>query len=190
MELEPNAQNLRHTNQAMMKNPDFFIPKPTFDLLKEMMPAEQFKEFLTKKLALEKASKSSLKTTSNTHEGRPNENIPPVAPRQYQKSATANLALLEESGSEDSDESDDENQELKQARAAMATLSGLYRSACMVRRAQIGTTGSTTLVNTTKYHRLIFDTGADTCVVGKGWDGTHVYGLPISMIQLMLERKI
>ena len=77
MELEPNAQNLRHINQAMMKNPDFFIPKPTYDLLKEMMPAEQFKEFLTKKLALEKASRSSLKTTSNTYEGRP---IPPVAP--------------------------------------------------------------------------------------------------------------
>ena len=132
LELEPNTQNLRHINQAMMKNPDFFIPKPTYDLLKEMMPAEQFKEFLTKKLTLEKASRSSLKTTSNTYEGRPNENIPPVAPRQYQKSATANLAMLDESDCEDSDESDDENQELKQARAAMATLSGLYRSACMV----------------------------------------------------------
>ena len=135
LELEPNTQNLRHINQAMMKNPDFFIPKPTYDFLKEMMPAEQFKEFLTKKLPLEKASRSSLKTTSNTYEGRPNENIPPVAPRQYQKSATANLAMLDESGSEDSDDSDDsddENQELKQARAAMATLSGLYRSACMV----------------------------------------------------------
>ena len=80
LELEPNTQNLRHINQAMIKNPDFFIPKPTYDLLKEMMPAEQFKEFLTKKLALEKASRSSLKTTSNTYKGRPNENIPPVAP--------------------------------------------------------------------------------------------------------------
>ena len=68
-----------------------------------MMSAEQSKEFLTKKLALEKASRSSLKTTSNTYKGRPNENIPPVAPRQYQKSATANLAMLDESDSKDSD---------------------------------------------------------------------------------------
>ena len=90
--------------------------------------------------------------------------------------------MLDESDSEDSDDSDDKNQELKQERAAMATLSGLYRSACMVQRAQIGTTGATTLVNTTKYHRLIFDTGADTCVVGKGWDVTHVYGLSICLV--------
>ena len=112
LEREPNAHNLRHINQAMMKNPDYFIPKLTYDLLKEMMPSEQFKEFLTKKLALEKASRSSLKTTPNTYEGRPNENIPPVAPRQYQKSATASLDMVDESDSEDSDESDDENHEL------------------------------------------------------------------------------
>ena len=37
-------------------------------------------------------------------------------------------------------------------------------------------------MNTTKYYRLIFDTGADTCVVGKGWDVTHGYGLPISLV--------
>ena len=35
---------------------------------------------------------------------------------------------------------------------------------------------------TSKRHRLIFDTGADTSIIGRGWEVTHYYGPPINLV--------
>ena len=179
LEMESSPQNIRTVNQAMMRNPDYFIPKPVFDLMRSYMTTEQFKEFLAKKMTAEQNSTRKPAVPKTVEAIRPNENTPPIAPRQYQKTAQANLTVQEYYSSDDESEDSFPGDELQQAREAMAEMSELYRSANVVRRAYLGTTN---MINTTKYRRLIFDTGADTCVVGKGWDVTHVYGLPISLV--------
>ena len=42
--------------------------------------------------------------------------------------------------------------------------------------------GTTTLANTVHYNRLIFDSGADTSVIGRGWKIDSYYGPKINLV--------
>ena len=55
-------------------------------------------------------------------------------------------------------------------------LDEVYRVGMMVRQSTISAFG------TSGKHRLIFDTGADTSIIGKGWEVTHYYGRPINLV--------
>ena len=168
--IEIQQESLRQINLALQRNPAFYVPKQIYDLIREVMTQEQLKLFLEKKNAAEKASPLPE---------RPNENIPPVAPRQYQREANVKMSQVESDSDSDSNSIPEHH---RVALAKMAKLTGLYeyRSAMTVQRVVQAST--TTSVGTTKYHRLIFDTGADTCVIGLGWKVTHYYGPLVNLV--------
>ena len=96
------------------------------------MSQEQFKKFLETKRAAEQAS-------------GPNKNIPPVAPRQYQRDANANITVQDVTNEiEDTSEKEE-----REAISQLASLSGLYnfRNAKMVRRVDAVTTTSVGTTN-------------------------------------------
>ena len=173
--MERTSENLRLANMVIQRNPDFHIPKKSYDLLKDFMSSETLKKFLEAKLKAEKAA-----YPDNPNESRPNENKPPVVPRQYKRETKANMVSQEEQS--DSDDSEATTESQKKAYAQLAAISRLYeeecRNVCMIRLAN----NTTTAVNTTPYRKLIFDTGADTCIIGQGWKVTQYYGPLISIV--------
>ena len=82
-----------------------------------------------------------------------------------------------ESGS-DSDSSDSSLQEQQHMLSRLATFNSMY----MDRNINMVSQGTTSLVNTTEYYNLIFDTGADTSVIGKGWHVTQYYGSKVNLV--------
>ena len=90
--LEWNSENIRMVQAAMQRNKDFYIHKPVYEILKRMFTPDQLKQFLDEKLKAEKLDQIAKETNPRP---RPNENIPPVPPRQYQREAQAKLATME-----------------------------------------------------------------------------------------------
>ena len=94
---------------------------------------------------------------------RPNHNSPPITRTQYpfNNTARANTAQVQEDKNSDSSDKEDE-------RKVYASLQKFCneRFAKITRKVHSGTT---TLANTGHYNRLIFDSGVDTSVIGRGW---------------------
>ena len=116
---------------------------------------------------------------NETSTTRPNMSQPPKRREQYdlsQRQANANLATADE----DTSESETEDRRILQ------TLSVLYpdRQIKMVKtdRKILHNTMTTSSANTVEYCKMIFDTGADTSVIGKGWRILSVYGPPIILV--------
>ena len=112
--MEPTDENIRMVNAAFQRNPAYFISKEVFEIIKEMMSPELFKKFLDRKAEAEKGSQKP---------SRPNENIPPVIPRQYQKEASAKKAQVE--SEDDMDFEMDNSDRLQEVMAQIAAFSGL-----------------------------------------------------------------
>ena len=106
-------------------------------------------------------------------QARPNSNQPPIAPKQYAK-VNAVLQDIPSDSDEDTDEDSEDADILAPVRDALDSI--YTRHAYMTRQ------GTTTSYGTTTRHRLIFDTGADTSIIGKGWEVTHYYGKPINLV--------
>ena len=161
------ADEMRLVQLALQRNPAYYVPKPVYEIIKAIMSTEQFKQFLDAKKNAEQSS---------TPAERPNENQPPVTPRQYQRDSNANRTNLESEAEETSDEEDIE------ALSHLASMSGLYeyRSAMMTK--VVASAATTTEYGTAQFHRLIFDTGADTCVIGMGWLITQYYGTLVNLV--------
>ncbi|WP_371077821.1 hypothetical protein, partial [Salmonella enterica] len=106
--------------------------------------------------------------------------IPPVPPRQYKKDANANAVQVEETS--DDEDSMPSEEEQNRFLAKLAVLTSYYdpKTGSLVQRSVNAAT--TTSANTTEYHKLIFDTGADTCVIGSGWMVTQHYGPLVNLV--------
>ena len=142
----------------------------------ELFGKESMKKFIDKR----KEITNPTNTSETIKEGRPNQNMPPIAPKQYQQ-VHANQTIMEhETNHSSDDDTESEDGDRDTLIQAFKVLKGLStdRQANVVHCIN----NSTTLANTMSYKRLIFDTGADTSVVGKGWYVTHVYGPPISLV--------
>ena len=93
---------------------------------------------------------------------RPNHNSPPNTRTQYPSNNTARANTAQVQEDENSDSSDKEDK-----RKVYASLQKFCneRFVKITRKVHSGTT---TLPNTVHYNRLIFDSGADTSVIGRG----------------------
>ena len=115
-----------------------------------------------------------LPSTLTTQVDRPNKNLPPITPTQYPKEIHANNVHASDISETDTDgDSDDSN-----VRSVMKVLKEMYSE----RHIFMTNKDTTTAFGTQSPSRLIFDTGADTCVVGKGWRITHYYGPTIRLV--------
>ena len=122
-------------------------------------------------------------------------NVPPILPRkQYnlpatnpgKPSAQANLTRTDHDDPEgvtadvlDNSESDSDPDITDEDRRVMHALQSLYS----VRHINMARTGnSSSLVNTVTYSQLIFDSGADTSVLGQNWFIHEIYGPLINLV--------
>ena len=168
--LEPNGDNIRIVNK-IMRDPELYIQPKAWNMLVEIFGIEGMKKYLDLKRTKEDPQNSGTKPSEN----RANQNLPPIAPKQYNnKEAKANLTSIDYSDTES--DSDDEKPE--NVRSVMQVLKDLYseRQLFMVKQDTTSSFGTETIT------RLIFDTGADTSVIGKGWRITHFYGPTISLV--------
>ena len=173
---EPTYDNMRMVHN-LVTSKTTSIPPEAWKIMVAAYGPDVKKFTQARKEHHEKLKKDTPDTSSTA---RPNMNQPPIRREQYdlsQRQASANLAT----SNEDS-ESESENED----RRILQTLSVLYpdRQINMVKtnRNILHNTISTSSANTIEYHKLIFDTGADTSVIGKGWRILQFYGPSISLI--------
>ena len=176
-ESEISLENIRCINNIVrdtrISNP-MRIPPEAWKVMIAAYGTDGVKKFIDKRqeIEAERKEKASKEEKQDTKSERPNLNMPPIAPRQYQREAKANMVYRDDSET-DSDSEDDD-------RKVMKVLRNMYPDwhIGMVRTVN----NATTMVNTTTYSKLIFDSGADTSVIGENWMVSSYYGPRISLI--------
>lgn len=113
-DIEVNAHNLRAINMAMQRNPEFYMSKTIFDILKKLLSTEQLKAILDER---DKAEKNAKVESAK----RPKENTPPVVPRQYQNAKSNHVAVQVEDDSDDDSMPSEEEQNRFLAKLAVLT---------------------------------------------------------------------
>ena len=167
--MDPTVENMRTIYKVMTdKESDSYIPPKVWKQQMEFFGPEKMKEFI-------EFRKKQYEMSKSTQE-RSNSNQPPIAPKQYQK-ANANRISQERYSDSESASSEDDLYGSESLERMKDVLDDVYtRVGFMVRKS------TTSDYGTTKKHRLIFDTGADTSIIGKGWEVTHYYGPPINLV--------
>ena len=150
-------KNMRHIknviSETKIRNPLSIQPE-AWKLLVETFGRSGMQEYMDKRKAKEQGDKEKVDTNPNQPKpDRPYHNSPPITRTQYPSNKTARA----------NSESSDKDEERK----VCASLQKFYskRFAKVTRKVHAGTT---TLANTVQYNRLIFDSGADTSVIGRG----------------------
>ena len=170
VDLDSTPENIRTVMKTMTdRDSEYYIPPKVWKQQVEFFGAEKMKEFIEHRRKQYEASKKSSE--------RPNSNQPPVAPKQYNTASARYVSATNEGYDSSSDSESTASYGPDTIQEMRDILDDAYTNALgfMVKK-------STTAFGTSGKHRLIFDTGADTSIIGKGWMVTHYYGEPINLI--------
>ena len=176
------------------ENP-FSIPREAWKLM-----VKAYGKDISKYIEARKEAERAKKETNADSVSRANSNQPPILRKKQYDSLPADIKALlveqvhvgedENVSEEQSDDSGTESS-VDNDRKAMTTLTETDRQVLQTLQSlyspdrHINLTrsdNSTTVINTTSYTKLIFDSGADTSVLGENWSIKEIYGPTINLV--------
>ena len=157
---------------------------------------------ISKFLEARKEAERAQKDPKTDSVPRANSNQPPILRKKQYDSLPADVKalLVEQIRIDDHDNDDTLSENLDESsvdsspdterktmavlsdtdRQILQTLQGLYSPDRHINMAR--SENSTTVINTTSYTKLIFDSGADTSVLGDNWSIQEIYGPTINLV--------